>query len=163
MSCAYAADVHDQDVTIEETTAPLPDPIAAGAIANVADGGNVFSNTLTINAWQRNMPLTAYGGYTIGNGNVTNNTLLFTGSTKLIGSDKDHHFYGGYAGGTGNAIGNKVTLRGIEGRFTAYGGYAVQGRAAMYIERIEGSYSNVVGLPLHALRELAREAGVSLA
>ncbi|BEU88590.1 Maf family protein [Selenomonas sp. TAMA-11512] len=43
------------------------------------------------------------------------------------------------------------------------GGYAVQGRAAMYIERIEGSYSNVVGLPLHALRELAREAGVSLA
>lgn len=42
------------------------------------------------------------------------------------------------------------------------GAYAIQGRAAAYIERIEGSYSNVVGLPLHALCELARQASVSL-
>ena len=28
------------------------------------------------------------------------------------------------------------------------GGYAVQGRAAAFVERIEGSYTNVVGLPL---------------
>jgi len=28
------------------------------------------------------------------------------------------------------------------------GGYAVQGRAATFVERIEGSYTNVVGLPL---------------
>jgi septum formation protein len=27
------------------------------------------------------------------------------------------------------------------------GGYAVQGRAAGFVERIEGSYTNVVGLP----------------
>jgi septum formation protein len=34
-----------------------------------------------------------------------------------------------------------------EGRDKA-GGYAVQGKAAAFVERIEGSYTNVVGLPL---------------
>jgi septum formation protein len=34
-----------------------------------------------------------------------------------------------------------------EGRDKA-GGYAIQGRAAAFIERIDGSYTNVVGLPL---------------
>lgn len=29
------------------------------------------------------------------------------------------------------------------------GGYAIQGRAARYIQRIEGSYTNIVGLPLY--------------
>jgi len=34
------------------------------------------------------------------------------------------------------------------------GGYAVQGRGALYVEAIEGSYSNVVGLPLSHLKLL---------
>jgi septum formation protein len=34
------------------------------------------------------------------------------------------------------------------------GGYAIQGIAARYIPRIEGSYSNVVGLPLHETAQL---------
>ena len=42
------------------------------------------------------------------------------------------------------------------------GGYAVQGRAAVFIKGIRGSYSNVVGLPLHLLAELARKARVDL-
>ncbi len=42
------------------------------------------------------------------------------------------------------------------------GAYAIQGRAAAFIPRIEGSYSNVVGLPLHTLRSLARRAKVTL-
>ena len=42
------------------------------------------------------------------------------------------------------------------------GAYAVQGRAAVFIERIDGSYSNVVGLPLHGLARLAGKAGVDL-
>jgi len=34
------------------------------------------------------------------------------------------------------------------------GGYAVQGIGAAFVERIEGSYSNVVGLPLHRVVEV---------
>lgn len=40
-----------------------------------------------------------------------------------------------------------------EGRDKA-GGYAVQGLAARYIEYLEGSYSGVVGLPLHVVDAL---------
>ncbi len=34
------------------------------------------------------------------------------------------------------------------------GGYAIQGRAAVFIERLEGSYSGVMGLPLYETYEL---------
>lgn len=37
------------------------------------------------------------------------------------------------------------------------GAYAVQGRAALFIEEIEGDYWNVVGLPLRLVYRLARE------
>lgn len=40
------------------------------------------------------------------------------------------------------------------------GAYAVQGRAAAFIERIEGSYSGIMGLPLHELAQLLKQAGV---
>lgn len=37
------------------------------------------------------------------------------------------------------------------------GAYAIQGKAARFIEKIEGSYSNVVGLPLNALIQLGKD------
>jgi septum formation protein len=40
------------------------------------------------------------------------------------------------------------------------GGYAVQGYAAVFIERLEGSYSGVMGLPLFETAELLDAAGV---
>jgi septum formation protein len=45
-----------------------------------------------------------------------------------------------------------------EGRDKA-GAYAIQGLASRFIPRIEGSYSNVVGLPVTAVRELLLEIG----
>jgi septum formation protein len=39
------------------------------------------------------------------------------------------------------------------------GGYAVQGRAAIFIERIHGSYSGVVGLPVFETAQLLEEIG----
>lgn len=40
------------------------------------------------------------------------------------------------------------------------GGYAIQGRAAVFIEHLSGSYSGVMGLPLFETAELLRAAGV---
>ena len=42
------------------------------------------------------------------------------------------------------------------------GAYAVQGRAGMYVSRIEGSSSNVIGLPMHLVREMLRKAGFDI-
>lgn len=42
------------------------------------------------------------------------------------------------------------------------GGYAIQGRAAMFIERLEGSYSAVMGLPLFETAELLSECGIKV-
>lgn len=42
------------------------------------------------------------------------------------------------------------------------GAYAIQGLGALFILRIEGSYSNVVGLPLAKLHEMMKEFGIDL-
>jgi len=41
------------------------------------------------------------------------------------------------------------------------GGYAIQGRAAMFITRLEGSFSGVMGLPLFETAELLKQAGIA--
>lgn len=40
------------------------------------------------------------------------------------------------------------------------GGYAIQGRAALFVERIEGDYTNVVGLPLALTSHMLESYGV---
>ena len=39
------------------------------------------------------------------------------------------------------------------------GAYAIQGRASLWISHMEGSYSSVIGLPLHLVRSLLIRAG----
>ena len=39
------------------------------------------------------------------------------------------------------------------------GAYALQGRASLWITRLEGSYSSVIGLPLYLVRRLLLESG----
>jgi septum formation protein len=66
---------------------------------------------------------------------------------------------------------SEVTLRAVTaGEAHAYwdtgeprdkaGGYAVQGRAAVFITQIVGSYSGVMGLPLYETGELLQAAGI---
>ncbi|HXZ48296.1 MAG TPA: Maf family protein [Usitatibacter sp.] len=59
-----------------------------------------------------------------------------------------------------------------DGRITAYvqsgepfdkaGAYGIQGRAAAFVERLEGSYSGVMGLPLYETANLLRLFGVTV-
>jgi len=42
------------------------------------------------------------------------------------------------------------------------GGYAIQGKGAMFIKNIEGSYSGVVGLPLFETSELLQQQAVEM-
>ena len=39
------------------------------------------------------------------------------------------------------------------------GAYAVQGRAAAHIQQVSGSYSGIMGLPLHETAQLLRQLG----
>jgi septum formation protein len=41
------------------------------------------------------------------------------------------------------------------------GGYAIQGRGALFVERISGSYSGVMGLPLYETAGLLQSAGMT--
>ncbi len=42
------------------------------------------------------------------------------------------------------------------------GGYAIQGRAAQFVERLEGSYSGVMGLPLYETADLLKEFNINI-
>ena len=42
------------------------------------------------------------------------------------------------------------------------GAYAIQGRGAVIVEKIEGDYYNVMGLPLNALAEALKEFGINV-
>lgn len=42
------------------------------------------------------------------------------------------------------------------------GAYGIQGKAAIFIDRLEGSYSAVMGLPLYETAELLQAAGIKL-
>lgn len=46
--------------------------------------------------------------------------------------------------------------------FGKAGAYAIQGMAGAFVTHIEGSYSNVVGLPLAQTAELLKQAGVPI-
>jgi septum formation protein len=46
--------------------------------------------------------------------------------------------------------------------FDKAGGYALQGIASRFIEGIDGSYSNVVGLPISSVCELLKELGCDI-
>jgi septum formation protein len=46
--------------------------------------------------------------------------------------------------------------------FGKAGAYAIQSAAAAWVERIEGSYTGIMGLPLHETAALLKEAGIDV-
>ncbi|RJG06952.1 septum formation inhibitor Maf [Noviherbaspirillum cavernae] len=42
------------------------------------------------------------------------------------------------------------------------GAYGIQGMAAVFVEKIVGSYTGIMGLPLHETAQLLRKAGISV-
>lgn len=46
--------------------------------------------------------------------------------------------------------------------FDKAGGYGIQGQFAIYIERIEGDYNNIVGLPIARLYQELKKRGITL-
>lgn len=79
----------------------------------------------------------------------------------------------GLAGVLTSCVTTRVTMREItKEEITAYwasgepvdkaGGYAIQGLAAVFVERLEGSHSAVVGLPLFETAALLRRQGVAV-
>jgi septum formation protein len=93
-------------------------------------------------------------------------------------SAREHLVYSAVAVVTGAAthralVATGVTFRALEAaEISQYwqsgeprdkaGGYAIQGRAAVFVTRLEGSYSGVVGLPLAETAALLRAAGVPI-
>ena len=87
-------------------------------------------------------------------------------------SGRTHEVLTGVALHTGNlqrcdVASTRVTFRELSGEEIAWyvgsrepegkaGAYAIQGRAARFVTRIEGSYSNVVGLPIALVDRLLR-------
>jgi septum formation protein len=46
--------------------------------------------------------------------------------------------------------------------FDKAGAYGIQGRAGAFVQRLEGSYTGVMGLPLHETTNLLRQFGVAV-
>jgi septum formation protein len=116
-------------------------------------GGRVFGKPHT-NAQAREM-LRALNGRT--HSVVTGFTILDTESGKVVSRSVETRVHM-----------KKATLREVDAYVRTKepldkaGGYAIQGRGAVLVDRIEGDYSNVVGLPLSALAESLRKFGVEV-
>jgi septum formation protein len=90
-------------------------------------------------------------------------------------SGETHHVYSAVALVSGEREGSRLSVSAVSFRPVSpqecedywrsgepadkAGGYAIQGKGAMFVSRLEGSYSGVMGLPLFETAELLREFG----
>ncbi|MDD5082997.1 MAG: Maf family protein [Dehalococcoidales bacterium] len=83
---------------------------------------------------------------------ITGFTIIDTGTSKTVSRSVETRVYI-----------KQLTIDEIDAYVASWepldkaGAYAIQGLGAVIVERIEGDYSNVVGLPLNALAESLKE------
>ncbi len=88
---------------------------------------------------------------------ITGFSIIDTGTNKMLSKSVETKIYI-----------RKLTLAGIDAYVKSKepldkaGAYAIQGLGAVLVEKIEGDYFNVIGLPLSALTEALKEFGVNI-
>ncbi len=88
---------------------------------------------------------------------ITGFSIMDTGENKMLSKSVETRVYI-----------RKLTLAEIDAYVKSgepldkAGAYAIQGLGAVFVEKIDGDYYNVVGLPLSALTESLKEFGIDI-
>ena len=111
--------------------------------------GKPNSSQTAIARWQkmRNHQGTLYTGHALLDG-TQEKTLLSCGITKVYFADVDDQTIEAYVN-TGEPL-------------QCAGGFALEGKGSLFIEKIEGCHSNVIGLSLPLLREMLQKLDYSI-
>jgi septum formation protein len=140
----------------EEVASRVGDGLVLGADTVVVIGGEALGKPATPADARKMLALLSNATHEV----YTGLALVLVSSGSIVRRRVDHEM-------------TRVTFRAltpedIEGYMATgepmdkAGGYGIQGRGAALVERIEGCYFNVVGLPLARLVEMLREFGVSV-
>lgn len=133
------------DAKARAVLATHPDAVVIGADTTVAVGGDLLGKPLDADDAARMLRLLRGCGHQVTTGLAIltrDQTLTATETTEVFFSDMTDDEIAAYV-----ATGEPMDKAGA---------YAIQGRAAQWIPRIAGEYSNVVGLPLARVAELLK-------
>jgi septum formation protein len=123
-----------------------PDALVIGADTTVVVDGQLLGKPIDAQDAARMLRLLSARGHEVTTGLAVltrNQTLTATETTEVFFSDMTNDEIAAYV-----ATGEPMDKAGA---------YAIQGRAAQWIPRIAGEYSNVVGLPLARLAALMKQ------
>lgn len=130
-----------------------PDAVIIAADTIGVFEGNIIGKPHTASAARKMLSMLSGKMHLV----ITGYTVLDTGTQKSIT----------------NSVTTKVYFRSLTGaEIEAYvktgepldkaGAYAIQGLGALIVEKIEGDYYNVIGLPLNSLMESLKEFGITI-
>ena len=136
------------DAKARAALAQYPDAIIIGADTTVAADDQLLGKPLDAQDAARMLRLLSGRSH-----HVTTAVAVLTRKETLIAAETTRVFF--------SALTEEdlAAYRGTGEPFHKAGAYAIQGRAAQWIPRIEGDFSNVVGLPLARLAEMLRTLG----
>ena len=135
-----AAELPGEVVLAADTIVYLPELPARGAILGQARSGDEVRRMLGLLAGRGHE---VYSGVAVArDGDVSIHSTMTRVRMRPL-SEAELSAYVGLGEGIGKA-----------------GGYAIQGKAALFVEGIEGDYTNVVGLPLALTSKMLEEYGV---